>query len=96
MTVTFNSAARAELAEAVAFYNEQVAGLGDAFAAEVRSTLRRVVDHPEAGYQVRPDVRRRLLLRFPYSLLYSAEGTQLRVLAVMHHSRRPSRWEDRA
>lgn len=77
------------------FYNEQAAGLGDAFAGEVRQTVLRILEHPEAGYAVRPRVRRRLVLRFPYSVLYSADEHRLRVLAVMHHSRDPGYWEGR-
>jgi plasmid stabilization system protein ParE len=95
LKVTFNPAARAELAEAVAFYDEQAAGLGDAFAAEVRRTVLRILEHPDAGYAVRARVRRRLVLRFPYSILYSADEGRLRVLAVMHHRRDPASWEGR-
>jgi plasmid stabilization system protein ParE len=95
--VSFNAAARAELIEAVAFYNERAPGLGNAFAAEVRSTLTRIVEHPSAGFEARPKIRRRLLLRFPYSLLYSVDvaTSSLHVIAVMHHSRGPTFWEDR-
>ena len=95
MKVSFNSAALAELNEVVAFYEERATGLGGAFAREVRSTLLSMIEHPEAGFEVRPRVRRRLLVRFPYSILYSAVEERLRVLAVMHHSREPTSWEDR-
>jgi hypothetical protein len=60
LTVTFHDAARSELSEAVAFYNEKAPGLGDVFAAEVRSTVVRILAHPDAGFSVRPMVRRRL------------------------------------
>jgi plasmid stabilization system protein ParE len=95
LKVSFNPAALAELNEAVAFYDERTRGLGRAFAGEVRSTLRGIIEHPEAGFEVRPRVRRRLLVRFPYSILYTAVDERLRVLAVMHHSRDPADWEAR-
>jgi len=95
LTVTFHDAARSELSEAVAFYNENAPGLGDIFAAEVRSTVVRILAHPDAGFSVRPMVRRRLLLHFPYSILYSFSEQRLRILAVMHHHREPGYWEDR-
>jgi len=95
--VSFTDAARAELKEAVAFYDARAPGLGEAFVAEVRAILTKIVEHPDAGFEVRPRIRRRLLLRFPYSLLYNADvvAARLRVVGVMHHSRAPLRWEDR-
>ena len=83
------------MADAVAFYNERTAGLGDAFAVETRSTLQRILEHPDAGFEVRSRIRRRLLLRFPYSILYNVDTTRLRVIAIMHHSREPVYWQDR-
>ena len=95
MTVTFHGAARAELAAAVERYNGRAPGLGDALAAEVRSVVVRIVDHPEAGFPVRPFIRRRLLARFPYSVLYNVRRDRLRILAVMHHRREPDYWTGR-
>ncbi|MSR21209.1 MAG: type II toxin-antitoxin system RelE/ParE family toxin [Gemmatimonadetes bacterium] len=95
MRVSVNAAARAELVEAVAFYNERTAGLGDAFAVEVRSTLLRILENPDAGFEIGSRIRRRLLLRFPFSILYNVDSTRLRVIAIMHHSREPTYWQDR-
>jgi plasmid stabilization system protein ParE len=39
-----------------------------------------------------PDVRRCLLPGFPYSPLYRVVGTQVQVLAVVHHARHPDTW----
>ena len=37
-------------------------------------------------------VRRRLLRRFPYALLYKIKPDGIRVLAVMNLKRRPTYW----
>ena len=95
MVVTYHEGAVSELAEAVAFYNGRAEGLGQAFAAEVRATLAHVLAHPDIGTPVRTAVRRVLLRRFPYSILYAVTGETVRVLAVMHHRRRPERWGER-
>jgi plasmid stabilization system protein ParE len=97
LRVTYHEAARSELAEAVRFYEEHSRGLGTALAEEVRAAVERVESHPDIGIAVRPGVRRLLLTRFPYSILYhiSASGESLRILAVMHHRRHPSSWRDR-
>ena len=95
MTVTFHEAARVDLADAVAYYDEQSPGQGSVFALEVHSVISRIIEHPEAGFPVRPSIRRIVLPRSPYSLLYSLSGPRLRVLAVMHHRRHPGYWQDR-
>jgi hypothetical protein len=33
--------------------------------------------------------------RFPYSLIYTVIGDEVRILAVAHHSRRPGYWRGR-
>lgn len=45
--------------------------------------------YPEAGSKVRSSVRRVILPKFSYSLLYRIlEGDLIRILAVAHHKRR--------
>ena len=95
MKVTFHPAAEAELREAMAFYEERSAGLGQAFGGEVRHAVERVLDHAEAGMEVRPGIRRTVLATFPFSLLYAPSWERIRILAVMHHRRDPRRWESR-
>jgi hypothetical protein len=41
---------------------------------------------------LRGEVRRRLLRRFPYALLYKIKPDSIRILAVMNLRRRPSYW----
>jgi hypothetical protein len=48
MIVKFLSEAEDELIEAIDYYNEQKAGLGFEFDEEVRNTLKRIVQYPEA------------------------------------------------
>ena len=43
-----------------------------------------------------PDVRRYVLSRFPYSILYRASATQLEIIAVSHQRRSPDYWAERA
>lgn len=54
-----------------------------------------IADHPEAGTILRGSVRRRLLRRFPYALLYKTSPEGTRVLAVMNLKRRPTYWVGR-
>jgi hypothetical protein len=41
---------------------------------------------------MRGSIRRRLIRRFPYALLYRVKPTEVRILAVMNLKRRPAYW----
>lgn len=89
------SEARRELEAAVAFYDSAHLGLGRDFALEVRALCRRIAESPLAGVEVRPDIRRRILRRFPHAVLYAIENDEVVVVAVAHQKRRPGYWERR-
>lgn len=93
--VAFLRAARIELLEATAHYEAESSGLGHRFLAEVRGALDFIRSHPEGSAVLRGDVRRKVLNRFPYSLLYSQEPDHLLIVAVMNARRRPGYWLDR-
>lgn len=51
--------------------------------------------HPLAGVEWRDQRRRFPLRRFPYSIIYYLRNTELRVVAIAHHRRRPEYWAGR-
>ena len=91
----FHRFADRELNEAAQYYELESPGLGPAFLKEVERCLQLIVAHPEAGTILRGSVRRRLVRRFPYALLYKVKPDGIRVLAVMNFKRRPTYWVDR-
>lgn len=71
------------------YYRRQRSGLDLEFEAAVYTALARVVKNPQQFPIVHGDIRRGLVSRFPYSILFrQIEGTRLRVLAFRHHKRR--------
>jgi len=58
MKVEILSSAEAELAEAVSYYNEQSEGLGYEFAAEVKQTIAKILQFPDAWTGLSPRTRR--------------------------------------
>lgn len=88
----FHELAEQELNEAARYYDLEEPGLGSAFLDEVERCLQSTAEHPEAGAILQGTVRRRLLRRFPYALLYKIKPTGIRILAVMNLRRRPTYW----
>lgn len=96
MSCSFHPEARREFEQAIDYYEDREPGLGLDFAAEVHNTIERIVDYPEAWSEVESGIRRCLVKRFPYGVLYAVHHGQIVVLAVMHLHRRPGYWRDRA
>ena len=92
MTASFHDLAKVELNEAARYYEQRSPGLGTAFVAEVERCTAAIVEHPEMSPIVMGTIRRRLLQRFPYGLLYRVRPEHVRILAVMNLKRRPAYW----
>ena len=95
MVVEFLAPAQAELEEAAAYYESQEAGLGSRFTQEVKRTLQRIVEFPEAWSPLSRRTRRCPTNKFPYGIIYQARGEVLLVVAVMHLHRNPQTWKSR-
>jgi hypothetical protein len=51
--------------------------------------------HPEIAPIIDLGVRAKVLVRFPYSVMYVVESDTLFIVAVAHQSKRPAYWADR-
>ena len=96
MNVSFNPLAEQELNDAAQYYEIESPGLGAAFLAEVQRCCEGIVQYPGAGHIVMGSIRRRLVRRFPYAILYATRPGVARVLAVMNLKRRPTYWAGRS
>ncbi|MCH7842413.1 MAG: type II toxin-antitoxin system RelE/ParE family toxin [Chloroflexi bacterium] len=97
MIYQFHPEAEAEHLETVAYYETQRAGLGASYLTEFESILDLVCESPTRyPIQLDPDIRRVILRRFPFTVLFRESGDTIQVLAVAHHRRRPSYWLGRS
>ena len=95
MNYAFHPEAEEEFLQAVSYYEDCEPGLGLDFAQEVHTTLQNIAAHPLAWPILQGEVRRCLVHRFPYGVLYSIEPDGPLVLAVMHLHRSPGYWRHR-
>jgi plasmid stabilization system protein ParE len=93
MEIIFLPPAKAELNDATSHYNTQSEGLGYEFAAEVKKTLERIVQYPDAWFKLSKRTRRCRTNRFPYGVIYQVRKETLLIVAVMHLSREPESWK---
>jgi len=70
-------------------------GLGSVFLDEVDGGFDRIQTHPDAATEVVSGVRKLVLAKFPYSIVYEVRGAAIHILAVSHQRRRPFHWRKR-
>ena len=95
-SVDFGLAARAEMLEAVDWYNAHAPGIGEQFVAEIEAVVARLAENPRQFPAVFKDIRRARLHRFPYGLFFRIEDTGIHVLTCFHSNRNPHRWQQRS
>ncbi|MBI4844335.1 MAG: type II toxin-antitoxin system RelE/ParE family toxin [Nitrospirae bacterium] len=95
MKVRFLKPAQAEVDDAVAWYDSQSRNLGTQFLDDLDRAVRRIVAYPLSSTKIEEDLRRCLLSRFPYGIIYGIDSETVVVIAVAHLHREPRYWIDR-
>ena len=97
MEVKFLKLAQAGVDDAVAFYESEQPGLGKRFRGEVLRSVSRLIDFPSAYQELGQNIRRCLIAKFPYGIIYHHDlnRSEILILAVGHLHRRPDYWTSR-
>lgn len=88
--------ARDDVAEARDWYDGRQPGLGDEFVQEVNAAVGRFRNQPLVHAPFYRTLRRAVLRRFPYIVLYRVDGTTVTVVGVRHGRSDPRGWQSRA
>jgi plasmid stabilization system protein ParE len=96
MNVRFLKPAQSEVDDAVIWYDSQSPGLSTEFLDDLDRAIRRIAAFPLSCAEVEPDLRRCLLSRFPYGLIYGIDSGTIIVVAVAHLHREPRYWIHRS
>jgi plasmid stabilization system protein ParE len=84
--------AAAELDEAAGWYSARARGLGAEFLRAVDAAFAAIERNPLQFPHIHGSIRRAVLRRFPYSIVFTATEEEMVVLSVFHSSRDPKRW----
>jgi toxin ParE1/3/4 len=95
MEVFLLRAAQADIRRTAQFYEEEAAGLGSDFLAEIDRAVGLLEQNPVLGAPLPRGARKLLLRRFPFLVIYRAEAEHILVLAIAHQCRHPDSWLDR-
>lgn len=93
LKIRFLLEARAEFDAATDWYEEKQAGLGVDFVSQLHHTLARISTQPRLYPIVYENIRKAVLKRFPYVILYREEAGAVTVIAIFHSTRNPNVWK---
>lgn len=92
MKSRFHEYAAADLTDNYRYYNEASAGLGDQFVAEAQAAVEFLEQFPHGAPEISSDLRGKILMRFPHTLLYVIHENEVVILAVAHQRQDRDEW----
>ena len=93
--VSFHPEAAEEVETARQWYAERSPPAAKAFLVELDLAVERVREAPHRWPWYDKGVRRYILPRFPFSMIYRMKAELIEVVAVAHHRRKPGYWKSR-
>jgi len=95
MIFRFTPEADAELTEARQWYSHHRKDLDLEFMQCIEIPLSRIQDNPRLFPVVYGGLRRAVVRRFPFAILYEVRAEENQVIAVFHSRRNPDVWKSR-
>jgi plasmid stabilization system protein ParE len=95
LEIRFHPESERELREAFVWYEHQRPGLGAEFILSIDEAIERLRRSPETYPKVHKTIRRIVVRRFPFIILYENLKSEIRVIAVFHSRRDPEQWQTR-
>jgi toxin ParE1/3/4 len=86
------SAAENDIIQAFNWYNDRLTGLGNEFLSSINEAIELISQSPESYPMIYKNIRRILVKRFPFSILFINEESRIVVIAVFHFKRNPTSW----
>ena len=97
MKVRFSSAANRDVRRALEYYKREAgADVAKDFHYGLMTTVERIKQWPESFPLIHDELRRALLKKFPYQIVYKIESSEsIAIYAVRHHKQHPDFGLDR-
>ena len=90
--IRFLLPAEIEMLEAAAYYETRVTNLGENFLTTIERAVSMISEQPKTWPEIGYGIRKYIIRRFPYSILYRVDSEEIVIVAVMHQRQRPYYW----
>ena len=95
MRITFHPEAETEFNEAALWYSKQGIGLDIEFLRCIDESIHRIIRNSESFPITYKQLRKTVVKRFPFLILFESLKDEIRVIAVFHTRRNPKHWMKR-
>lgn len=95
LNIIFHPDIEHEVKASYEWYQNQAVGLGDDYLNELEIAYNAIAELPDTWPKFQNNLRRFLLSKFPFSVIYQFNQEAVFVVAVMHNSRKPGYWRER-
>ena len=100
MIVRLDPAAREDIVEAVEWYAQRDSKVARRFVAAVDAAMSEITEFPDGPPRLETwlgseNIRRVLLHRFPYVVVYEIFSDDIVVWSISHTNRKPNHWQTR-
>lgn len=91
MKVRYTPRARSDIEEILSYIAKDNLSAADRVQRSIVSTIAVIANHPYVGIKnaLAPDLRSRLVSRYPYRIHYTVRAQEILILHVRHTARRP-------
>ena len=84
-----------EFQEHISYFDAISRTVARKFVADVEAAVTELRHYPQIGAPLIREVRKRVLTAFPYSILYVETPSEILIVAIAPHRRRPGYWRKR-
>lgn len=95
LRVELHPGARQDMHHAVSYLVERSVRRTERFSRGYETAIRAVAEFPLIGREITPGVRRFVIARTDYALIYRVSATAVTILALPHRSSPPGYWCER-
>ena len=95
MRVSFHPSARRELLKHQRWYLKRSMSAASGFEQEVNHAISRIAEAPYRYPLTLRGRRRFVMLNYPFNIIYRVLESEVEIIAVAHHSKRPDYWQRR-
>jgi len=95
MRLEFAPEAVADIDDATLWYFDEDPKLAAQFSIELERVLDQILENPRAWTEIESGIRRVLLWKFPYAVIFRVGSEVVHVVTVMHQHRKPDHWRGR-
>jgi toxin ParE1/3/4 len=77
------------------WYRERNGAVAEDFLRELDAAMEAIAEAPDRWPRTHGKLRRYVMRKFPFSVVYVRRADFVQVMAIAHHRRRPGYWKNR-